>query len=528
MSSKEKASNRLTWRHAGDWISQCLFVSPVRQEAMRDNFTIADLVAMPHLGLQLIAGIQGATNPVLWTHVSELPDPGPWCEGGELLIVNGLGIPKDPEGQVDYLARLAHHRLAGLVVSVKGPELTQELLDKAERLSFPVLRLPREIPFVEFSHLVATGNERSAKGRLTRHLQIFETLRLRNSAENNVVEIYSRLEQVSGYRLAVVSPARRPLLDDWRWVPDELQFEHLDGSENLKVIPGGYVLPIFVGTRVTAYLVGTTDQDMPPGGLAALQHASSLVALDAIDDQRRREAVHRQGSSLLANALDQDVQGGELDGRFVEFGLDPSRGMRFLAFDENTEEGPDTETRVRDWFADRDIAHLLLKRRSLLAVVSCNEEELRNLATDLCIAIGISSKLYELEELPRMQRQAVWSLSLAEKSPQGCVVLAEQQLGLSRWLNPDVETMLHLADGALRPIIEHDVEHGTELQRTLSEYFRNQGRIRPTAARLFVHEHTLSYRLKRIEQLTGRNLKSYRGAFELWLALEASSLMKDG
>ena len=492
---------------------------------MRDNLTIAELVAMPHLGLQLIAGRDAAANPVLWTHVSELPDPGPWLEGGELLIVNGLGIPLDPEGQVEYVARLAHHRLAGLVVSVRAPSLSQECLHEADRLSFPVLRLPHQVPFIELSYLVANASDRSARGRLTQHLRIFETLRLRNSDESNVVEIYSRLEQVSGYRLALVSPAGRPLLSDWRWVPNDLEPKHLDGSANVQVIPDGYVLPLFVGNRVTAHLVGKEDKEATPGGLAALQHVSSIAALDAIDDQRRRETVHRQGSALLMSALNEEAKIEELESRFLEAGLVPSRGIRFLAFEEVMGEG--TETGVRDWLADRHIPHLLLNRDLLLAVVGCAEGVLKDLAADIGIAVGVSEQSSELVELPRMQRQALWSLSLAGESSEGSVILAEQQLGLARWLNPNVETMAHLADGLLRPIRQHDDENGSELLHTLSMYFRHQGRLRPAAARLFVHEHTLSYRLKRIEQLTGRSLKSYREAFELWLALEASSLIEN-
>ena len=49
----------------------------------------------------------------------------------------------------------------------------------------------------------------------------------------------------------------------------------------------------------------------------------------------------------------------------------------------------------------------------------------------------------------------------------------------------------------------------------------------PAAAELYVHEHTLSYRLKRIEQLTGRSLKTYRDTFELWLAVEMSYLVNE-
>jgi purine catabolism regulator len=40
------------------------------------------------------------------------------------------------------------------------------------------------------------------------------------------------------------------------------------------------------------------------------------------------------------------------------------------------------------------------------------------------------------------------------------------------------------------------------------------------AQRLRVHPHTLAYRLKRIEQLTQRDLSSPAVTAELWLALE--------
>jgi len=40
------------------------------------------------------------------------------------------------------------------------------------------------------------------------------------------------------------------------------------------------------------------------------------------------------------------------------------------------------------------------------------------------------------------------------------------------------------------------------------------------AQRLGVHPHTLAYRLRRIEQLTERDLSSPAVTVELWLALE--------
>ena len=52
--------------------------------------TVRDIANLPGLGLGLAAGAAGADNPIGWVHVSELPDPTPWLEGGELLITTGL------------------------------------------------------------------------------------------------------------------------------------------------------------------------------------------------------------------------------------------------------------------------------------------------------------------------------------------------------------------------------------------------------------------------------------------------------
>lgn len=491
---------------------------------MRDYLTIADLVAMPQLGLQLVGGHEATANPVLWTHVSELSDPGPWLEGGELLIVNGFGIPQSPADQVEYVSRLAHHRLAGLVIGVKAPDITQEMLDEADRLRFPVLRIPRHVPFIDLSYLVANASEQSARGRLSRHLRIFETLRFRNGTESNTAEVYSQLEQVSGYRLALLTSAGRPLLSAWPWVPEDLDRQQLQGVAELQMIPGGYVLPLFVGSRATAYLVGKEHEDAAPGGLAALQHVGTLAALDAIDDQRRREVVHRHGSALLAVAIDGEVEKNELEARFSEVGLEVGAGLRFLAFGAASDGVGEIE--VRDWLTDRGHPHLLRRRGTLFAVVGCDDGELRSLAADLGTHVGVSSRLTDLDDLPRMRRQALWSLGLAEEESDAAAMFAEDQLDLARWLNPDAETVKYLADGTLHPIKQHDEEYGTELLHTLSVYFQNQGSRRKAAAQLFVHEHTLTYRLRRIEQLTGRNLKNYRDAFELWLAVESRSLME--
>jgi GAF domain-containing protein len=60
---------------------------------------------------------------------------------------------------------------------------------------------------------------------------------------------------------------------------------------------------------------------------------------------------------------------------------------------------------------------------------------------------------------------------------------------------------------ALRPLLEYDSQHRSQLFRTLEEYLRQRGRVASTAAALYVHPNTLRQRLARIETITGLDLE---------------------
>src|SRR5689334_25203659 len=68
--------------------------------------TVAELVADPGLGLELVAGRRGAEREIEAAAVSELVNPGPWLQGGELLLTIGLLLPKTLAGCRSYLADL--------------------------------------------------------------------------------------------------------------------------------------------------------------------------------------------------------------------------------------------------------------------------------------------------------------------------------------------------------------------------------------------------------------------------------------
>ena len=78
----------------------------------------------------------------------------------------------------------------------------------------------------------------------------------------------------------------------------------------------------------------------------------------------------------------------------------------------------------------------------------------------------------------------------------------------------------------LGPLVAHDRDHGSALVESLQAFIEANGRWADAAAELHVHRHTLRYRMRQIEQLTGRSLTDARDRLELWMALRAHALQE--
>jgi hypothetical protein len=80
----------------------------------------------------------------------------------------------------------------------------------------------------------------------------------------------------------------------------------------------------------------------------------------------------------------------------------------------------------------------------------------------------------------------------------------------------------------LAPLLAYDRDHGTELVPTLEVFLGCSGSWTRAAETMFVHVNSLRYRIRRIEELTGRSLRSLEDQAALLLALRlAGSAAED-
>ncbi|MFJ3622876.1 PucR family transcriptional regulator [Streptomyces iakyrus] len=122
--------------------------------------TLASLVHHSALKLTVRAGEDRLDVPVRWAHPSELADPVPYMEGGELLLITALKLDaEDPEAMRRYVRRLAGAGVAGLgfAVGVNYEEIPPALVEAAEKEGLPLLEVPRRTPFLAISKAVSAA-----------------------------------------------------------------------------------------------------------------------------------------------------------------------------------------------------------------------------------------------------------------------------------------------------------------------------------------------------------------------------------
>jgi len=138
---------------------------------------------------------------------------------------------------------------------------------------------------------------------------------------------------------------------------------------------------------------------------------------------------------------------------------------------------------------------------------------------------GVSANVNALEA-HRGLRNAEAALAITRRVYGAGRVAAFDDLGAYPLLyaGASVDELLALARGVLAPLRSYDEKHQTELGRTLALYFATGQNVKTTASELNVHRHTVFYRLRQINEISGRSLESAHDQLTLRLAIAIDAL----
>ena len=522
------------------------------------------------LDVRLVAGEEGLDRPVRWVHISELDDPTPWLSGGELLLTTGMNLT-DPGRQRAFVEHLAAHDLAGLGLGTgfAHPEAPGELRAAAEELGFPLVEVPYETPFIAitekaFSHLV---NEQYAI--LQRALSAHERLEQIVLSEQGLEGVAAALAGLIGGTAIVFDARGEPLACTTGAVPlSDAALAETAAEVRERARAGGrrgyapsgelhgraLALPVVRGPAPggadgpapQAWLVAVKDR----GGLAefdrlVLHQAVTVVALELLRRRVAGDTERRLAGDILSAMVSGELAGTELARRLEPFGLrdrigvlvvSPPRAVRGLVEDGligalRDEVRGGLTAATGGFFC----ALLPLGRGESDDELFALAERIRarvSKAAGMALAAG-AGRAVPAADLRRAFHEARCAFEAqALSGPAGNggppqLLATYRDLGSFQLLLSlqDDDALRLFCDSILAPIEEGEGAYGGELMRSLETFIECNGQWERAARQLFCHRHTLRYRIRRVEELTGRSLDSARDRIDFWLALRGRELI---
>jgi sugar diacid utilization regulator len=140
------------------------------------------------------------------------------------------------------------------------------------------------------------------------------------------------------------------------------------------------------------------------------------------------------------------------------------------------------------------------------------------------LAVGVSTIAVGVAELPRAYQEARAARECL--AGQAGVVAIPRLSPFEYLLLRADETAHRVVDPSLRTFLDEDLAQGGVLSTTLQAFSRADLNLRAAAEHLHVHPNTAQYRLRRIEERTGRNPRRIADLLDLLvaIALERRSL----
>jgi purine catabolism regulator len=534
------------------------------------------------LDVRLHCGEATVDLPVRWVHISELLDPTPWLSGGELLLSTGM-LLKTPEEQREFVLRLADHQLAGLGFGTgfSHPEIPPALLEAAAERDFPVFEVPYELPFIAVTEAAFTKLVNEQYAVLRRAIAAHERLERIVLSERGLEALAGTLSTLTGAAVFVFDARGAPLVQRAFRRPiepetvaalrDELGERTRRGEARAFLPPLGeqaeraLALPVAAdgvpgGARddaerkPEAWLVAIKDSGpLSDFDRLTLHQAVTIVALELLRGRVAGDTERRLAGDVLAAIVGGDLTGVELARRLEPFGLaeqvaalvvqrpDGGRGPAHPVEDA-------LSTALREEASPGLVASTPSftcalvaggPEEQVFALAQRVSERLRGgLGDGLRVGVGRPVPGAEARRSFHEGRCAVEALALGVSHANGsghananghpvAAVATYKDLGSFQLLLSlqDDEALKLFCDSILGPIEASEGHYGGELMRSLEAFIEENGQWERAARRLYCHRHTLRYRIKRVEELTGRDLSSARDRIEFWLALRGRELV---
>ncbi|WP_019853423.1 PucR family transcriptional regulator [Actinopolyspora mortivallis] len=502
---------------------------------------LGDLLDDSRIGLTLLTGREQLDRPVRGVYITDLIDPRRYLQGGEL-VLSGLVWHRNPSDSEEFAAALAEAGVAGLVAgTARLGRAPDDLVEACARHGVPLFEIPVTVSFNTLLEHVraATGGQPAPRRDLV--ADVAEGADLDRVLASAAAELGTDCWVCSAVGSVVAGRGELPVGESRSLVREFLRAERLPRTVRL---PGGQdrvLWPVSAGVESRParwFLVLPGDREQWGSHHdSVVNELATAVALLRTRLDEAREAASRPVDTALRGLLDGSLDSREVAHRLRESGVPTEGALCVVALDGGGSHGASVEL-MREIAAATGLPSVTASAETgALAVFAAGQRArtelsglpgwLRRTLSDLeyaaewfTVSVGVSDT-GDPSGLRGMVEEARYTRLLAERGGQRCGMVTAGDLVSHQVLLSAVPDGLRRSyrQRLLGGLLAYDRSHHSELVHTLRTFLECSGSWSRCAQMLHIHVNTLRYRIKRVEEISGRDLGEFSTRVDFYLAL---------
>ena len=302
-----------------------------------------------------------------------------------------------------------------------------------------------------------------------------------------------------------------------------------------------YIVPIVAGQQfmglITTHFAHKKIKQLDK---VALEQGATIVALEMLKQRAAVEQTKRLKETFMEHVLEKNYESTEwMHHRALQLGFDIRNSFQVITVEvvpgRNDRSRPELLQEIRDYCIDAfPSSTVITKNNHILIIVSFNNNEKKHGAKQLVEAlkekllnmlvegkwwVAIGTLCDKMEDVFISYRNAVTSLDIMKSLNLTNRIVSYNNLGIFSLIEINPQNFAEFAKRTIGPLIVYDQEHNTQLVKTLSLFFKNNSNVLKAAREGYLNPSTVKYRLRRIQEITGLNLKETETCLQLQLAL---------
>lgn len=523
---------------------------------------------------KLVAGKKGINKKIKWVTIVEVLEDIERIQDGEFLITTGFNLLEDKE-RMDVFHNLLRLRpLSGVAIytSFYMETIPESFIELADKHDLPLIEIPTDINFSEITKVVLEYIVNKQTRLLEQSEKIHHELTTMILNDQSLTEVTNRLAQLTDSNIYIynefydISYSSSDLghishttftinqqeIDISRYLLYSLEKE---SKEHIRIENCVFTIyPIIAKQSCFGWIVMVKSQDnWQELDDIAIERAASIYAMEFLKKQAVEETQLRIQSNLLEDIFNKNY----INERLIidqALKLDYDLSVTQCVFHVTFKHLKKADIHLVDRLYQM-IEHLLIQKnkqymiqtklQSAILLTNINgdtDDKLYRQAVQLAnelkeewqyyfpkneLLIGIGNFYDQVADLGKSAKEAQYAAQLSQLIDSKSNITHYRDLGMYDLLlemNQSGINLTNIYKNSLNGLFA-DTEREIDLIETIEAYFKNSQSIQRTSEELFIHRHTLRYRLNQIEQRTGLNLKSTDDLMKLHFGVMAYKLV---